>query len=80
MLDILARMMSWKSSLVGVFIFVNAIGAFLTAVGVAASAFIDGDAATVPDWGAVTTSAVAIGVAFKLIWQKEDSNPITGKK
>lgn len=80
MVDVLSRILSWKSSLVGVFILVNALGALLSSVGVAASAFIDGNPVTVPDWGAVTTNAVAVGVAFKLIWQKEDTNPITGKK
>lgn len=80
MLDILSRILSWKSSLLGVFVLLSSVGTLLSAVGSAASALIDGNPATNPDWATVTMSATAVGVAFKLIWQKEDGNLIEKAK
>lgn len=80
-MDVLSRILSWKSSLMGVFVLVSSVGTLLTAVAGSAKALIDGDPNTVPDWATVTMAATAVGVAFKLIWQKEPGNPVdTGKK
>lgn len=64
----------------GVFLLVSSVGTLLSAVGSSATALIDGNPSTAPDWATVTMSATAVGVAFKLIWQKEPGNPIEGKK
>jgi hypothetical protein len=45
-------MKSWKTSAAG-------IGAILVAVGSAMTAHFDGDAMTVPDWGAVIAAVIA---------------------
>jgi hypothetical protein len=80
-MDILARLFSWKSSLLGVFVLVSSLGTLLTAVAGSASALIDGNPGTVPDWATVTMAATACGVAFKLIWAKEADNAVDkGKK
>lgn len=80
MLDILSRLLSWKSSLLGVFVLVSSVGTLLTSVASSASALFDGNPATVADWSTVTMAATAAGVAFKLIWQKETGNPVDPKK
>ena len=81
MMDVLSRVFSWKSSLMGVFLLVSSVGTLLSAVSGSAIALIDGNPSTVPDWATVTMSATAVGVAFKLIWQKEPGNPAdVGKK
>ena len=80
MLDILSRVLSWKSSLLGVFVLVSSIGTLLTSVASSAQAMFDGIPSTVPDWSTVTMAATAVGAAFKLIWQKEAGNPVEPKK
>lgn len=81
MMDILARLFSWKSSLLGVFVLVSSVGTLLSAGAGSATALIDGDPSTVPDWATVTMAATAVGVAFKMIWSKEADNPVDkGKK
>lgn len=80
-MDFLSRLLSWKSSLLGIIVLVSSVGTLLTSAAGAVKALIDGDPTTVPDWSTVAMSAAAVAAAFKLIWHKEAGNPVdAGKK
>lgn len=80
MLNILSRLTSWRSSLIGAVLVVGFVGTALTSTATTITALIDGDAATKADWSTVTLAWGAVTFGIKELWHKSSNNPIDGGK
>lgn len=80
MLNILSRLTSWRSSLIGVVLIVGFVGTALTETATSVTALLDGDPATSANWSTVTLAWGAVTFGIKELWHKSTSNPIDGNK
>lgn len=68
---LLTSVVNWKTTAAGVVTLIGSLGEFLVTLATAINAVIDGDPATIADFGAIKSSFALVVLGFGLVFSKD---------